>query len=167
MGWRRAIVTAKVRVVAFQIFQSLTRNFLPKGTALVLGHLEMSILEILWQNGESAVRDIIVYLNDGEDTPRAYTTAMTTMDRLYKKKILSRRKVDRAFYYSPLISREEFDKCRVQNLISGLLAVPGFSSDLLISCLVDAVDQHEPGMLDDLEEEIRKKRKELDAGASL
>ena len=132
----------------------------------MLGHLELSILEILWQNGESAVRDIIVSLNDGEDTPRAYTTAMTTMDRLYKKKILSRRKVDRAFYYSPLLSREEFDKQRAQNLISGLLASPGFSSDLLISCLVDAVD-HEPGMLDDLEEEIRKKRKELDAEASI
>lgn len=132
----------------------------------MLGHLELSILEILWQNGESAVRDIIVYLNDGEDTPRAYTTAMTTMDRLYKKKILSRRKVDRAFFYSPLLSREEFDKQRAQNLISGLLASPGFSSDLLISCLVDAVE-HEPGMLDDLEEEIRKKRKELDAEASI
>ena len=160
-------MTAKVITVAFQIFQSLTRNSLPQGTTPMLGHLELSILEILWQKGESAVRDIIVHLNDGEDTPRAYTTAMTTLDRLYKKKILSRRKVDRAFFYSPLLSREEFDRRRAQNLISGLLAVPGFSSDLLISCLVDAVDQHEPGMLDDLEEEIRKKRKELDGGASI
>ncbi len=130
----------------------------------VLGHLELSILEILWQRGESAVRDIVEMLNKGDDPPRAYTTAMTTLDRLYKKGILGRNKVDRAFVYSPLLSKEEFERRRAQSLISGLLQDSSVSSGLLISCLVDAVDRHEPGMLDELEEQIKKRRQELDGG---
>ena len=130
----------------------------------VLGHLELSILEILWQRGESNVRDIVEMLNKGDDPPRAYTTAMTTLDRLYKKGILGRNKVDRAFVYSPLLSKEEFERRRAQSLISGLLQDSSVSSGLLISCLVDAVDRHEPGMLDELEEQIKKRRQELDGG---
>ena len=130
----------------------------------VLGHLELSILEILWQRGESAVRDIVEMLNKGDDPPRAYTTAMTTLDRLYKKGILGRNKVDRAFVYSPLLSKEEFERRRAQSLISGLLQDSSVSNGLLISCLVDAVDRHEPGMLDELEEQIKKRRQELDGG---
>lgn len=130
----------------------------------VLGHLELSILEILWQRGESAVRDIVEMLNKGGDPPRAYTTAMTTLDRLYKKGILGRNKVDRAFVYSPLLTKEEFERRRAQSLISGLLQDSSVSNGLLISCLVDAVDRHEPGMLDELEEQIKKRRQELEGG---
>ncbi len=138
---------------------SSEKEFVP-----VLGHLELSILEILWQRGESAVRDIVEMLNKGDDPPRAYTTAMTTLDRLYKKGILGRNKVDRAFVYSPLLSKEEFERRRAQSLISGLLQDSSVSNGLLISCLVDAVDRHEPGMLDELEEQIKKRRQELDGG---
>lgn len=133
----------------------------------VLGHLELSILEILWQRGESAVRDIVEMLNKGDDPPRAYTTAMTTLDRLYKKGILGRNKVDRAFVYSPLLSKKEFERRRAQSLISGLLQDSSVSNGLLISCLVDAVDRHEPGMLDELEEQIKKRRQELDGGQAI
>ena len=115
----------------------------------VLGHLELSILEILWQRGESAVRDIVELLNKGGDPPRAYTTAMTTLDRLYKKGVLSRYKADRAFVYSPILTKEQFETRRAQSLISGLLAESSVSNNLLISCLVDAVDRHEPGMLEE------------------
>ncbi len=149
------------------ILSGLTRQFRGsdsqqpsyRDTTPALGHLEFRILEILWQRGECAVRDIVDYLNQAEATPRAYTTAMTTLDRLFKKNVLSRRKVDRAFFYSPVLSRDQFDKHRAQRFISGL------PNDLLISCLVDAVEQFEPDMLDELEEEIRKKRKELNSGA--
>ena len=133
-------------------------------SVLVLGRLELGILEILWQRGESAVREIVELLNKGGDPPRAYTTAMTTLDRLYKKGILSRKKVDRAFVYSPLLTNEEFERRRARSLISGLLAESSVSNGLLISCLVDAVHRHEPGMLDELEEQIKKRRQELEGG---
>jgi predicted transcriptional regulator len=114
-------------------------------------------MEILWTRGESNVRDVAQKL----DRPLAYTTVMTTLDRLFKKGLLTRRKSERAFLYSPLLSRSEWQHKRAGELIAGLLAGPQPSSDLLISCLVEAVGQHDAALLDDLEKKIRTKRREL------
>jgi predicted transcriptional regulator len=123
----------------------------------VLGHLELTVMEILWDRGESNVRDVTGRL----DRPLAYTTVMTTLDRLFKKGLLARRKEDRAFVYSPKYSRGEWDEKRTGELITGLLA-PDRSSELLISCLVDAVGRHDATLLDELERKIRLKRRELE-----
>ncbi|MGH9709711.1 MAG: BlaI/MecI/CopY family transcriptional regulator, partial [Candidatus Acidiferrales bacterium] len=104
----------------------------------VLGHLEVSVMEILWSRGESSVRDVIHQL----PRPLAYTTVMTTLDRLYKKDLLERRKSERAFFYSPRLSREEWERKRAGDLVAGFLAGPQPSRDLLISCLVEAVGQY-------------------------
>ena len=52
-----------------------------------LGPLEVTVMEILWARGESNVRDVV----DRLDRPLAYTTVMTTLDRLFKKGLLLRR----------------------------------------------------------------------------
>ncbi len=123
----------------------------------LLGHLELTVMQILWDSGESNVRDVAGRL----DRPLAYTTVMTTLDRLFKKGLLARRKEDRAFIYSPKYSRGEWDQKRTGELIAGLLA-PDRSSELLISCLVDAVGRHDATLLDELERKIRLKRRELE-----
>src|SRR5438128_8928980 len=51
---------------------------------ILLGPLEITVMEILWQRGESNVRDVAEKL----DRPLAYTTVMTTLDRLFKKGLL-------------------------------------------------------------------------------
>ena len=123
-----------------------------------LGPLELTVMEILWAQGESNVRDVAQRL----DRPLAYTTVMTTLDRLFKKGLLTRRKSERAFLYSPLLSRSEWEQKRAGDVIAGLLAGPQPSSDALISCLVEAVGQHDVALLDELEKKIRTKRRELD-----
>ena len=123
-----------------------------------LGHLEITVMEILWTRGESNVHDVAQKLH----RPLAYTTVMTTLDRLYKKGLLTRRKSERAFLYSPVLSRNEWEQKRAGELIAGLLAGPQPSSDLLISCLVEAVGQHDAALLDELEKKIKIKRRELD-----
>ena len=60
--------------------------------SLALGKLERQVLEETWQRGEVSVRDI--YLAFEERI--AYTTLMTTLDRLFRKQILDRRKDGRA-----------------------------------------------------------------------
>jgi len=124
---------------------------------ILLGHLELTVMQILWDRGESNVRDVTGRLA----RPLAYTTVMTTLDRLFKKGLLARRKEDRAFVYSPKYSRGEWDQKRTGELIAGLLAPDG-SSELLISCLVDAVGRHDATLLDELERRIRLKRRELE-----
>jgi predicted transcriptional regulator len=122
-----------------------------------LGHLETTVLQILWDRGESNVHDVIELLG----RPLAYTTVMTTLDRLYKKGLLERRKSDRAFLYSPRFSRQEWQQKRAGDFVAAFLAEPQPSSDLLISCLVEAVGRHDESLLDELEKKIRLKRREL------
>jgi len=122
-----------------------------------LGHLETSIMEILWRDGELNVRDVVARL----DRPLAYTTVMTTLDRLFKKKFLERRKRDRAFAYCPRITREEWQNKNAGDWIGTLLGGPSRSVELLMSSLVDAFGQHDAKLLDELERRIQNKRAEL------
>src|SRR5215472_12045912 len=85
-----------------------------------LGHLESTVLEILWGRAESSVHDVIQRL----DRPLAYTTVMTTLDRMYKKGLLDRRKSERAFLYSPRLSREEWQRKRAGDFVAAFLAEP-------------------------------------------
>jgi predicted transcriptional regulator len=124
---------------------------------LVLGSLELKLMEILWSRGESSVRDVAAKL----DRPLAYTTVMTTLDRLYKKGLLVRQKSERAFVYSPRTSREEWERRRAGDVVASFLKGPSSSPELLLSCLVDAVGEHDATLLDELEKKIRLRRKEL------
>ena len=123
----------------------------------ILGPLEIATMEVLWSRGESAVRDVV----DRLERPLAYTTIMTTLDRLYKKGLLARRKEQRAFYYAPRHSRVEWEQKRAGDLVAGFLTSGEPARDLLISCLVEAVGQHDEALLDELERRIRLRRKEL------
>ncbi len=115
-------------------------------------------MDLLWAHGEASVRDMVERL----ERPLAYTTVMTTLDRLYKKGLLDRRKADRAFVYLPRMSRAEWEQTLAGQLVAGLLADRHNSSDVLISCLVDAVGQRDEAMLEELERKIRQKRREIE-----
>ena len=114
-------------------------------------------MEILWERGESNVHDVIEKL----DRPLAYTTVMTTLDRLYKKGLLSRHKSERAFLYSTRQTRLEWEQKRAGEFVAGFLNGPQAAGELLMSCLVEAVGRKDAALLDELERKIRVKRKEL------
>jgi predicted transcriptional regulator len=122
-----------------------------------LGPLEADVMETVWRLGMCNVRDVVERL----ERKLAYTTVMTTLDRLYKKRLLSREMADRAFVYSPRLTREEWDRSRAGEMMAGLLAGPEESRSLLLSCLVDAVGTHDAMLLDELEKKIQRKREEL------
>jgi predicted transcriptional regulator len=124
----------------------------------MLGPLESEVMDVLWSAVELNVHEVTAKLA----RPLAYTTVMTTLDRLYKKGLLDRRKVDRAFVYRPRQSRSEWEGRRAGNLVASILSQPQASGPLLISHLVEAVGQHDPALLDELERRIRHKRRELE-----
>jgi predicted transcriptional regulator len=122
-----------------------------------LGTLEFELMEILWSQGEACVRDVVNKL----PRPLAYTTVMTTLDRLFKKGLLERHKLDRAFVYAPRFSHKEWERKRAESLVSGFLSGPNPSGELLLSCLLDAVGEHDDRLLDELGKKIRNRRKEI------
>jgi predicted transcriptional regulator len=122
-----------------------------------LGHLEFSIMEILWTAGESSVHSVC----SGLIRPLAYTTVMTTLERLYKKSLLLRRKEGRAFLYSPRLSRGEWEQSRLDYLVSLFADGSRPARELLFSTLVDTVGEHDRTLLDVLEKKIQSRRTEL------
>lgn len=125
--------------------------------AATLGPLELELMRILWSRGESNVRDVARRLGRS----LAYTTVMTTLDRLYKKGFLDRRMPDRAFVYSPKFSQEEWERQRAETIVAGWLAGSRPSRELLFSSFLDAIGEHDARLLDELEKKIRRKRREM------
>src|ERR1700730_18249161 len=144
-------------------FQNRYGHSRKPGATPNFGHLEGTVMEILWAQGESSVHDVIERLR----RPLAYTTVMTTLDRLFKKGFLDRRKPERAFLYAPRLSQPDWERKRADEWVAGFLAASRPSGELLISSLVEAVGQHDEALLDELEKKIRAKRKALDRRGKL
>jgi predicted transcriptional regulator len=125
--------------------------------SLALGKLERQVLEETWARRETSVRDI--YEAFGETI--AYTTLMTTLDRLYKKRLLLRRKDGRAFLYSPAVSREEFEHGIREDVIDGLLGNGAEAARPVLACIVETVSENDRELLDELERLIKEKKREL------
>jgi predicted transcriptional regulator len=133
--------------------------------ATALGPLETRVMETLWERGKSSVRDVVSLLDGGLERSPAYTTVMTTLDRLFKKGMLERRVAGRGYSYWPRWTRQEWERKRAGDLVKGFLAGPQPASGrLLIPCLVEAVGQRDMTLLDELEEKIRMKRDEAERG---
>ena len=121
-----------------------------------LGPLEQQLLSALWTRGSSTVREIL----DAGEIKLAYTTVMTTLDRLYKKQLLNRAAEGRAFRYSPRYTQEQLEKAAVGETVRQLLG-SGAAAALPLSYLVEAVSEHDARLLDDLQRLLDQKRRKL------
>jgi len=90
---------------------------MPKTARDVPPPLELACLRALWTLGEGSVR--AVQEEVARTRPLAYTTIMTVLDRLVRKGKLARRKVGRAFIYSPEASRDTMRRAAVRELVNG------------------------------------------------
>ena len=79
--------------------------------------LELLCLRALWSLEEGTVRDVQRIV--AETRPLAYTTIMTVLDRLVRKGKLARRKIARAFVYSPETSRDTMRRAALRELLDG------------------------------------------------
>ena len=130
----------------------------PPGLASHFGALELRVLDAVWRHGkEVAVRDI------HPDFPgSAYTTLMTTLDRLHRKGVLERRKVGRAFAYRAVSSRQELESGLVTKALQSVLK--GASAQPILSFFVEEVSRQDDRLLDELERLVREKRRKPESG---
>jgi predicted transcriptional regulator len=125
----------------------------------LFGALEQRVLERVWSLGEATVADV----HQAFVESHAYTTVMTTLDRLYKKGALARRKQGRAFVYAAARSRSELERGIASRLLRALLHSGGTSAEPVLSSLVDAVSERDLDLLDKLERLVREKRKRAES----
>jgi predicted transcriptional regulator len=121
-----------------------------------LGPLEEELLRTLWARQSATVRELV----DDGTTKLAYTTVMTTLDRLYKKGFLDRIAEGRAFRYSPTHTQEELERQAAGEAIRQLLE-SGRTTALPLSYLVEAVSEHDARLLDELQVILEQKRREV------
>ena len=83
-----------------------------KSTSLTPGEFEL--MEILWPLGEASVR--AVWSRVSPERGLAYTTVMTVLEKMHRKGILAQKKKGKAYFYSPLLRREQALKAIVENV---------------------------------------------------
>ena len=141
-----------------------TTRFLLRGfrrpreiACFALGKLERQVLEEAWRLGEVSVRDIYRAF----DEKVAYTTLMTTLDRLFKKNLLERRKDGRAFVYAAVLSQADIDQGIKEDVIDGLLGHGADGVGPVLACIVDTISERDRELLDELDRLVQEKKKEL------
>jgi predicted transcriptional regulator len=129
-----------------------------EAASAALGTLERQVMDFLWtRDGESSVRDVY----DAFQGSHAYTTLMTTLDRLYKKRLLTRRKEKRAFFYTVRLSREQLQHGLARGVLESLLGRDLDSARPVLSTLVEAVGERDRALLLELERLVAEKRRKL------
>ena len=121
--------------------------------ARVLGDLEQGVMELLWGHPPQSVREVQRKIERGK---LAYTTIMTTLDRLFKKGLLAREKVGIAFVYRPAIDREEYNRRVVEAAVTPLLEQ---GSRAVLAAFVDVAADLSDDNLKQLEKLIAARRR--------
>jgi len=115
----------------------------------------MELQQRLWEHGEMSVRDVHETVSDR----LAYTTVMTTLDRLHKKGLLNRRKEGRAFRYSTAITRREFSAFAAREAVASILTFAHPNAADAVSYFVEAIGESDTKLLDELERAVKAQRR--------
>ena len=80
-----------------------------------LTHLQMAVMNVLWQQGEATVAQVCASLQ--EEHGLAPTTVATMLSRLEKYGILTHRTQGRQYVYRSLVSQNEVRRSRLAELV--------------------------------------------------
>lgn len=134
-------------------------NLLRPSAKSQLGPLETEMMRLLWSRGSATVRELV----EDRHVKQAYTTVMTTLDRLYKKRLLDREPEGRAFRYSPALTQQELEAAAAGETIRHLLS-SSRAATVPLSYFVEAVSEHDASLLDDLQRLLDEKRAQIKQG---
>ena len=97
-------------------------------------------MEHLWALGEANVREVMDALNADAARELAYTTIMTTLQRLDRKQVVERRRQGKTDIYSPRWSRESYMAARAREDVAALVDQYGDEALLHFTRQVDRLD---------------------------
>jgi len=123
------------------------------GQVRPLGKLEQRVMAIVWNGDALTVRDVMTRIDDEP----AYTTVMTTLDRLFKKGLLGRDKDGTAFVYRAAMSRDEYHHAVVEEAVGDLLEK---ATGPVLAAFVDAAAKLDEDNLQRLEQLIATHRRD-------
>lgn len=103
-------------------------------TAPAASKLENEVLSVLWNCQKCSVKDVKQQLT----RPLAYTTVATLLERLYKKNLVNRQKLNSVLVYSPKVTRANYSSNLIQNFFRQILNNFGNTA---ITSFADSIDK--------------------------
>lgn len=122
-----------------------------------LGDLEKQVLHTLWQQAPASAKEVYAILSKSRDG--SLNTIQSTLDRLFKKELLSRAKEGHAWYYSPRIERRQLI-AKMINQATEEFAEHQQSG--LIAAFASMSEELDAKQLDELEAMIQERRQALE-----
>jgi predicted transcriptional regulator len=119
----------------------------------LLGPLEQDVMDVVWRLRDATVRDVHAELAAGREI--AYTTVMTTMARLARKGLLLRDTADLAHRYRPVVSRDQYARGAVGDVLAWLLER---YPEPAVAYLADVVEELDDVTLDQLRDAVARRR---------
>ena len=119
--------------------------------------LEYAVLASLWELGTASVRELHARL--GEPQGLVYTTTAKVVDRLREKGLIQRQRKGAAFQYRAKVARETVERARARNALTRLL---GAAPRAAAAALVEAVQDLDPALLEELEQAVAARRRAKD-----
>lgn len=123
---------------------------------LVLGDVERAVLDTLWERG--ALKPGDVHAHVGEPRGISVNTVSSALKRLVDKGLLSREKVSHAYVYRPRVTREEFQRAILNELIDQFGEGDGSA---FLAAFVDLAGERGDETLERLEQIIARRRGDL------
>src|SRR5262245_47150136 len=118
----------------------------------VLGALEHDVLEHLWSRGEAEVA--VVYEAIGAPRSITLNTVGSALERLHRKRLVTRWKLGQAYCYRAAVTREVFHARRMVEAAGGATALADTG---LLAAFVDAMESADASTLTRLEQVLRER----------
>lgn len=121
--------------------------------APALGDLELAVLDVLWQGGSADAKTVHAAI--GASRGIGLNTVQSTLERLFRKALLSRQKVSHAYQYRAEVSRNALVGRLVESAVQRVAAGDG---DGLIAAFVDLASRADTAQLERMAQLISRRR---------
>lgn len=122
---------------------------------MVLGELEKRVLNYLWSVDDADAKQLHAVFSAERNS--SLNTIQSTLERLYKKHLLSREKIGHAYRYRTRVERETVIAWQIKDITSDLVAT---GQDALMAAFVSLSSELSLDELEQLENMIEQRRKQ-------
>ena len=119
-----------------QIDMAPLPDYRPK--QMSVGPLEAEILKIIWELGSATVKDVHDRILTDPNRELAYTSVTTVLRRLTEKGWLHCDKKERAFYWRPLVTKQQAEVIKAHEQLQRFLAV---GNPDVVAAFADSLDE--------------------------
>ncbi len=123
------------------------------------GDLEMALLSALWEHAAAPLARAVsareLHGQVGVERGIVYTTVAKVLDRMLAKGMVARERAGRAYLYTPLVERGDTQRTMLRRMIAGVV---GDDTQPAMAALVGALSDISPELLDQLTQELHKRR---------